>query len=150
MTWLITKLSLFVKNKVLILANTDWLANEILCPKFKSVSLNVFALYEVRCNNTIFSSPMPDLTTTWTSPSSSSPQLQADTLACCSFSQKQVEVLLSSWLVMRCLDSTVPFCWPCWLLGRMLLTRGGRGGKTFKPPEIKQASDFTAASHCGK
>lgn len=87
----------------------------------------MFALFQVRCNNMMFSTLMSDLTTTWTSPSSSSRRLQADTLASCSSSQKRVEVLLSSWLVMRCLDSTVPFCWPCWHWADAP-DQGGRGG----------------------
>lgn len=50
---------------------------------------------------------MLDLITIWSYPSSSNQLLQADTPACCSSSQKQVEVLLFSWPVRHCLDSTV-------------------------------------------
>lgn len=39
--------------------------------------------------------------------SNSSRALQADTLACCSSSQKQVEVLLFSWPVRHCLEYTI-------------------------------------------
>lgn len=48
-----------------------------------------------------------DHSTIWSYPSSSSPVLQADTVACCSSSQKQVEVLLFSWPVRHCLDFAI-------------------------------------------
>lgn len=105
----------------------------------------MFGWFNAGCNNMTFSTSTPDLTTTWTSPSSSSQWLQADTPVCCSSSQRQVEVLLSSWLVTRCLDSTAPLTlggcsWPRWL----------RGGGPCKPLEIKRAPDLKAPSHCGK
>lgn len=57
---------------------------------------------------TVFVLPHPlDPSTIWSYPSSSSPVPQAGTAACCSSSQKQAEVLLFSWLVRHCLESTV-------------------------------------------
>lgn len=63
--------------------------------------------------------PPSDHSTIWSSLSSSSPALQADTEVYCSSSQKQVEILLSSWLVRQCPELSsfhpTPAASHCWL-----------------------------------
>lgn len=61
--------------------------------------INIWSIYLLTL--VLLSHPI-DLSTIWSSPSSSSPAQQAGTAACCSFSQKQVEILSSSWPVRLC------------------------------------------------